>query len=482
MAVRAMGGTVWVWGADRGIGAPNPLAWVDGIPSLEDAVVVWGPVPLPQGWRDHGEPLLLNGGAIGFADMEQAVLRYRLRRAGVTMSDGEQGAGSRSVRQVQTRSWSSRRRLIVRIFQLEPVSIELLPSTINGSGLSSGRELLEDEPLFRRAGRLAVRALYAAGLHCGIVEAVVLADGTCAVTAVRLPDERELRSGTIWNVALRRFSDEWRKRRKTISTDEAAGSGILIGADPEFLFVADTGKVVSASRYLEGGHGSGCDAVVIGGRVRYPIAELRPAPAASPGRLAANIRQLLLHTSSRVTDPSLRWLAGGMPVKGFALGGHIHVSGVPFTTRLLHQLDSYVAFPLSLAESANDRLRRPRYGALGDFRKQPHGGFEYRTLPSWLVSPMATKAALALTLLCALETETLDYLPSLEEPFVEAYYAGDRTKLSACIDPLVQAMSATSSWRDLRSWVEPYLNAIARGDQWDERADIRIKWRIPPYD
>ncbi|MCQ6560190.1 putative amidoligase domain-containing protein [Paenibacillus mendelii] len=480
MAVKTMSVTVWLWGAVREVAANHPIAWVDGEPESGDAVVVWGAEPLPEGWRDHGQPWVLNSGASSFAKLDGAALKYRLERAGAAVAEKESGAAARRSNPIAARGWSNRRRLIVNLFQLEPVSIELVPATaIGGSGYGAARLLPSDVPLYRRASKLSVRALYAAGLDCGIVEAVVQDDGSCSVTSIRLPEDGALRAGTVWHTALRRFTDEWRKPGGVAANESE--SGILLGADPEFLLVADNGKVVSASRYLEGGHGSGCDAVVIGGRVRYPIAELRPAPAASPDRLTSHIRQLLLLTSSRVTDPSLRWLAGGMPVRGFALGGHIHLSGVRLTSRLLRQLDSYVAFPLSMVESDEDRKRRPRYGALGDFRKQPHGGFEYRTLPSWLVSPMATKAALALTLLCALEGEALTYLPTDEERFVEAYYAGDLTRLRACIDPLASVMAGTASWRKLSIWIEPFLNAIQRGEQWDERADIRIKWRIPPY-
>ena len=172
--------------------------------------------------------------------------------------------------------------------------------------------------------------------------------------------------------------------------------------------------------------------------MRYPVAELRPAPARSPDELASNIRRLLIQANTRIMDRTLRWAAGGMPISGFALGGHIHLSGVRLTSRLLRQMDSYVALPLAMLEDPSDHARRPRYGALGDFRFQPHGGFEYRTLASWLVSPLAAKGAFALMLLCARESEYLLYRPAEEESMIEAYYAGDRVTLRGCIEGLFE--------------------------------------------
>jgi hypothetical protein len=213
------------------------------------------------------------------------------------------------------------------------------------------------------------------------------------------------------------------------------------------------------------------------------VAELRPAPAKSPGELAANIRRLLSQAAARIPDGgALRWAAGGMPVPGFALGGHIHLSGVRLTGRLLRQLDSYVALPLAMIESSSERDRRPRYGGLGDFRLQPHGGFEYRTLPSWLASPLAAKAAFALALLCARESGTLSYRPSEDERIVDAYYAGDRETLrSRCLELLAESMAATPSYRELAGFIEPLLEAARKGSTWDVSVDIRKKWRTAPF-
>lgn len=368
-----------------------------------------------------------------------------------------------------------------RIYRVSAVDLEPVEMLrINAAGkILQGKPLLPEgtggwpeDPALRRVARTATSALYALGLDIGEAEVALGGDGRTAV----LDAWPKLRDTRLEAAALRRFA----------ARHAAAGTGIadrqlLIGADPEFVLVTKEGKIASASRFFGAGVGgaAGADAVLVGRRLLYPVAELRPEPAADPAALAANLRRLLQRAADRISDPALRWAAGAMPVPGLALGGHIHLSGAPLTGRLLRLLDSYAAFPLALVEDPAGRARRPRYGTLGDFRQQPHGGFEYRTLPSWLVSPAAAKAAFALVLLCAREEQNLAYLPALEERYIEAYYTGDRSELAGCLDGLAESMSATASFSDLAPYIEPLLEAARRGTTWDERADIRIKWRMP---
>ncbi|CAM4430579.1 hypothetical protein FHS16_001730 [Paenibacillus endophyticus] len=370
----------------------------------------------------------------------------------------------------------SERLFRVCIIHLEPVELQ----RIDASGKAmQGKPLLQgnagawpDDPALRRVVRTAVAALYALGLDIGEAEVGLGGDGRTAVRDA-WPMLRDTRQEA---AVLRRFA-AWHA---------AAGAGavdrqLLIGADPEFVLVTPEGKIASASRFFGAGVGgaAGTDALLVGRRLLYPVAELRPEPAEDPAALAANVRRLLLRAAERISDPALRWAAGAMPVPGLALGGHIHLSGAPLTSRLLRLLDSYAAFPLALVEDPAGRARRPRYGMLGDFRLQPHGGFEYRTLPSWLVSPAAAKAAFALALLCAREEHNLTYIPALDERYMEAYYSGDRTELAGCLDQAAGQLGATTSYAAYASYIEPLLDAARRGMTWDESADLRVKWRMP---
>ncbi|WP_317980550.1 putative amidoligase domain-containing protein [Paenibacillus glycanilyticus] len=360
-----------------------------------------------------------------------------------------------------------------RLYRVQAADLALIElKRINGAGrtLGSGEPIAAAtggypaewpaDPVLRRVIRRAIAGLYAAGMDAGEADVALGSDGRVSMRAAR-----------------RRKIAPLQQQEAEAELQEAP---LLIGADPEFVFIRPDGKVAPASRYLGGvGGAAGSDAMLIGRRLMYPVAELRPEPAADPAGLTANIRRLLLRAAGLVRDPSLRWAAGAMPVPGLALGGHIHLSGVRLTPRLLRLLDSYAAFPLALVEDPAGRGRRPRYGVLGDYRQQPHGGFEYRTLPSWLVSPAAAKAAFGLALLCAREADALHDIPALDERYVAAYYAGDRTELAGCLDGVAAAMAATASYAALAPYIEPLLDAARRGAAWDERADIRVKWRIP---
>ncbi len=327
-----------------------------------------------------------------------------------------------------------------------------------------------ESPL-RAVVRAATRALYALRLDIGEAEIALGSNGRLAVRAVYplLRDKRRQAE------ALTRFA-AW--HAANASTPDRR---ILLGADPEYVMLMPSGKVAQASRYFGYGVGgaAGADAMLVGRRLLYPVAELRPAPAESPAALAANVRRLLARAAVKVGDPGLRWVAGAMPVPGLALGGHIHISGAALTSRLLRLLDSCAAYPLALVEDPAGRGRRPRYGVLGDFRLQPHGGFEYRTLPSWLVSPAAAKAAFALALLCAREAMAMPRVPASGERYAEAYYAGDRSELAVCLDEVADAIAATESYAGLARFIEPLFDAARRGRTWDESTDIREKWRVP---
>ncbi|MBO7746391.1 hypothetical protein I8J29_19445 [Paenibacillus sp. MWE-103] len=476
-----MAGIVWLWNGSgyRACADPRGTGREAGPPDEYDAVIVEaGEIgEADAAGRHGGGTLVLNAGAPAFAGWSAAEIHRRLRRS---------GAAAREAEDVQ----DAARTYAVSLFQLRPVAAAAhrtaaMPRreagrALPGAGTSireaAARPLSEQDGRYRPLARLAARALYACGLDNGIVELAEDEAGACFVTGVRLPGGGAYARG-VWQAAAAGLA------RELAAAADAGEAGerprILLGADPEFLLLSDAGKVVSAARYLANGHGAGCDAVVVGGEVRYPVAELRPAPSPTPDGLARNVRLLLRQAARRIPDrPPLRWAAGGMPAAGFSLGGHLHLSGVPLTGRLLRQLDSCVAFPLAMVESPAEQARRPRYGALGDFRQQPHGGFEYRTPPSWLVSPLAAKAAFALALLCARETASLSYVPAEEERYVEAYYAGDRRALAGCLDRLAASMRATRSYAELGKWIEPLLAAIRAGRTWDAAADIRDKWRV----
>jgi hypothetical protein len=256
----------------------------------------------------------------------------------------------------------------------------------------------------------------------------------------------------------------------------------MLGADPEFLLRNDKGKVTFASRFLEKEGPVGCDAIVLPGfRKIYPLAELRPEPSRDVGQLIINIRRTMQLASRRIPDVNLQWLAGGMPVKGFPLGGHIHFSGVWLNSELLRVLDNYLALPLILLEDATTGNRKPKYGFLGDFRRKRYGGFEYRVLPSWMVTPAVAKGVCSIAKLIADQYPLLQARPLNDPELQKAYYEGDKSRIRPLIPGLWGDLTRLANYRKYEKYLTPLKSMLLRQESWNEQHDIRRGWKIGPF-
>jgi len=237
-------------------------------------------------------------------------------------------------------------------------------------------------------------------------------------------------------------------------------------------------KIVPASRFLERTGMAGCDSVTIGGRRIYPVAELRPAPSSEPRELLAHLMRAFAAASRSISDHSLIWQAGGMPQRGLPLGGHIHFSGVNLTGELLRALDNYLALPLAFLQDPRGSGRRPRYGALGDFRLKSYGGFEYRTLPSFLVSPLVAKGVVALAGLIASGYTQLRQRPLAKAEVHAAFYEGKREVIKEHIPALVDDLKRLDGYARYERYASPLILQLKLGKTWDESRDIRKLWNI----
>ncbi|MEK4328202.1 hypothetical protein MKX70_20445 [Paenibacillus sp. FSL R7-0312] len=317
----------------------------------------------------------------------------------------------------------------------------------------------------------AVRALYSLGLDSGEVELRAMGGRRYVVTGINplmpvpgkpLPEPYRTAS---------------RELARSLALEQPGRAGLLMGMDPEFILLREsTGRVVPASRYLPMDGAAGCDAGPPGTRGVFPVAELRPAPRGEPRALLAQLMSAAREADRLITDRSLRWRAGGMPLRGWALGGHLHFSGVTLCAPLLRALDNYLALPMLLLEDVRAAARRPRYGVLGDFRRQPHGGFEYRTLPSFLVSPVIAKGAVCLAHLIVSHYEELPLRPLDREKLHAAFYSGDKQPLREAWPPLEAQLRALGGYAAAASYIEPLLRSIAAQQTWDESRDIRGLW------
>src|SRR5690606_17843696 len=191
--------------------------------------------------------------------------------------------------------------------------------------------------------------------------------------------------------------------------------------------------------------------------------------------------QGMLYAAKKVNDASIRWLAGGMPYPGYPLGGHIHFSGVHLNFKLLRALDNYLALPLVLAEDPRGIKRRPKYGFLGDFRRQFHGGFEYWTLPSWLVSPTITKGVIAAAQVIAAQYPYLRYNPLKDSSIQTAYYQGSKGKLKKIVPTLWRDLARLPEYKEYQTYLDGFFSLLLSGTTWNERVDFRRRWKLAPY-
>ncbi|MGW9528431.1 putative amidoligase domain-containing protein [Paenibacillus terrae] len=326
-----------------------------------------------------------------------------------------------------------------------------------------------------RMERLAVRTLYTLGLDSGEVTLTLLGERSCQVReVVAQPWLNDRRLDTLYEAAARE-EDVQGQGLPAAQGDKK----LLIGMDPEFVLVRmPEGRVVPASRYLGRLGVAGCDAVTRRGRTLYPVAELRPAPSDDPALLLTHLRRAFAAAARRIADHTLIWQAGGMPQSGFPLGGHLHFSGIPLNGSLLRALDNYLALPLALLEDKRAARRRPNYGNLGDFRRQPYGGFEYRTLPSFLVSPQLAKGVIGMAFLIASQYPRLQRRPLDEEEVHRAFYEGNRIVLREYMEPLILDIVLLDAYPQYKAYVGPLLDSLRQGKQWDESRDLRPFWRL----
>ena len=430
--------------------------------------------------RGSLSPWIMNASSSEVTALSPEQLEARLRREGIPAHIGV----SRADRS-ETGNGSEGTPITVAVWGLE--AVEMRRDFAGGAGRAYGRakpeagyadasSIGQEHPLWKPAAKLAARAIYCLGLDYGQVRLKLSDQGRFSVTEVSPEPRLATREGAgRWREAVLAFADAWRL--------ETSGTvaGTTLGADPEFVLVSKAGKVVPASRYFPTDGEAGCDSIRVGGEKIWPLVELRPRPRREPSQLAAELRRLLLAADERTEGAAASWRAGALPIPGLPLGGHVHVGGAALHGERLRALDNAVALPLRLLEPAGAAGRRPKYGALGDFRRQPHGGFEYRTPPSWLVSPRLTIGVLALAKVAA---EHSRELASAGRPLDEArvrgaFYEGERSVLAEAASRVYEAISRTKGYSAYREEIDFVFGAIADGRSWNEKADIRIKWRIP---
>jgi len=355
---------------------------------------------------------------------------------------------------------------------LEPLG-EALSLTRDSKNLIEYEDKSFMSSTIRKIELIAARALHCLLLDAGTVCIALSGTGTVAVRKVwTWTDSTYSSDASAAASSLQRLLDMPEEERDHIP--------ILIGADPEFALIDGKGKLVSASTFFSTDQHEefGADALVVRRKWAHPIAELRPSPSSSPDVLLRNIHGLMVKAARHMNDTSIQWLAGGMPRRGISLGGHIHISGISCTSSIVRLLDRYVALPLRLIEDPNGSGRRPKYGALGDFRRQGYGGFEYRTLPSWLVSPSVAKIALSLGWLVVTEHKELLQMYNENDGQWKALASTNPAERLKGLDLLLAQLRSLKSASSIETTIALLQQSVVEGRCWNEQRDIRMRWNV----
>lgn len=354
----------------------------------------------------------------------------------------------------------------VLLCNLNVVSIRL---TTHASSKNQVKYIRETENF--KVCDMAKRALYLMGLDIGMVTIVLTTKRRFKVRAINpSPIVRDKDLPYMIKMIAELYRDEG-----LIPEQE-----IKLGADPEFMLInSKNGKMISASEFFPRDGLVGCDNIRIPNRQQRPIAEIRPKPDESPLELINNIRYALASAGKLAPYKNVKWLAGSQPINGYSIGGHIHFSRVKINGLLLRTLDNYLAIPIFLIEDpVTATKRRKKYGYLADYRLKEHGGFEYRTPSSWLVSQRIATAILCLAKIVASRYLYLpqDYLNDLEAQ--QAFYNGDQPYFKQCFINLWKNLKEIDLYDTYAEELKIIPELIMAGKNWDEKADFRKSWKI----
>lgn len=336
---------------------------------------------------------------------------------------------------------------------------------------------------------LAIRALHVLGLDFGMVHAGIDTLGRPVILDVTPVPSMNTKTMTLFYEQVRGFTDRLNGQRHepTLGSGEPGlhsgrnpKTAVLLGADPEFMLRdTKTGEIVYPSDYVtkEGSLGYDERSENREGRL-FPLAEVRPEPTYCPIELTERIRDIFVKAMS-IIPPHVEWLAGSVHFNRYQIGGHIHFSNIQLTSRLLRALDNYVGIPTMLIEDpVSAARRRKQYGWLGSIRCKPHGGFEYRTPASWLVTPELTTACLCLGKIVATEylVLTRDYFTSIE--LQKAFYQGKKHLFYDIFNDLWSDVTRTSLYGTYLEYLLPLTELIQNRSYWNEDVDLRKTWRL----
>ena len=230
---------------------------------------------------------------------------------------------------------------------------------------------------------------------------------------------------------------------------------LMIGSDPEIGFTNDHGDQIRATDLFDY-HREGSLLGNIDFDGHKDIMEIKTGKGDSCPKLhTARLKNLLISFARRLDyfkrikeGNGFRVVAGSM-VNNDPMGGHFHFqikgnSGLAFAS----SLDLFLAVPIMMLATKKSFVIRPKnqdnygtYGKLSDIRAgKTHGGWEYRTTPSWILSENLSKSLLCLSYVVTYEIyagdKTVSKFSDLPTNAEKAYYTADKKYFFPLMDKI----------------------------------------------
>lgn len=275
-------------------------------------------------------------------------------------------------------------------------------------------------------------------------------------------------------------------------------SKLTIGSDCEFGFVNKITKLQEyANEYIERQYGYSGNHVGLDGHNH--IAEIRTAGGnISPIGHANDLRRILANFQKEIPETIIP-VAGSM-VGNDPIGGHIHFGycNNDFSPKIVESikdygdvLDLFLAIPSLLVEN-NKTARRRRtsnYGKLSDARLTDYG-FEYRTLPSWLVSFGFAQSLLSLAYVLVdhlLKGGKMVGFSDLGTGAAEKFYIGSRNYFYRLLPKLHKEITKCPLYDTYSVYINALFGFIKAFNQinpkkdWIEKVSFTDRWNIEKY-
>ena len=262
---------------------------------------------------------------------------------------------------------------------------------------------------------------------------------------------------------------------------------IRIGSDAEFGLVNfRTGRQVAVCNYYDqSGSGIGLDG-------HSHIGELRTSggyvcPLGHVKTLQTYVRELC-RTAPLITDV----VGGAMVADRDPIGGHIHFAVTKPATEFIGSLDLLVAVPsLMIEDVATSHVRRGEcgYGRIRSYERKPYG-FEYRVLPSWLVSKGYAEAICSLAF-CVTEAiqngQTLPQFADLGSTAETNFTRGRRSFFRKSIPRIHNQIKGLYLYPKYRLPIDSLFGLIyafnkTKEKNWREKMDILKRWGLSDTD